>query len=71
MRILFLIPVGLGDHVAEAEAIEDIPARLAQEFIYQGRAIPAPGEVAPDPPTALTTESLSPEPDTPKKGGKR
>lgn len=71
MRILFQISTGLGDHVGEVGAIEDLPSRMAQEFIYQGRAILAPDEVAPEHPTALTTEDLAPEPKHHAKGGRR
>lgn len=71
MRVLFLISTGLGDHVGEVGGpAEDLPDRQAQEFIYQGRAILAPDEVAPDPPTAVTTEDLAPEPKHTKKGGR-
>ena len=72
MKVCFLISTGLGDHVGEAGgAVEDLPDRQAQEFIYQGRAIPAPGVVPPEHPTAVTTEDLTPEHKHPKKGGHR
>lgn len=70
MLIHFLLSTGLGDHVGEVGAIEEVPERLAQEFIYQGRAILAPGVVAPEAPTAITTEDIELEPKPTKKGGR-
>jgi hypothetical protein len=70
MRVVFLQSIGLGDHVAEVDDVEDLPERQAQEYIYQGRAVLAPGEVAPEP-RGLTTEAFTPDPTPPKKGGRK
>lgn len=67
MRLLFLRATGLGSIAAEPGQIPDIDFEEGQArvLIARGRAIPAPGEVAPEPHAAITTESLGLNSETP------
>lgn len=59
MKITFLASVGLGDRSVEVGDQEDIPDRLARQFIAEGRAEKsAPADASEDP-------------NPPKKGGRK
>lgn len=64
MRLLFTRSTGLGNAVAEPGQILNIEDGQARIFIASGRAVPAPGEIAPDTPKAITTESFGLNPET-------
>lgn len=58
MKVVFDISTGLGDRVAEVGDTEELPDRLAKEFLHQGRVHLAPDEAPLPPSTGLTTESM-------------